>query len=62
MVNGKETAKRTIDRTNIPENLEITDIGLSDPKNPTKVSIENNDFSKAFWDVAGTILTTILFI
>lgn len=62
LVAGKEVAKRTIDRTNIPENLEITDIGLSDPKNPTKVTIENNDFSKAFWDIAGSIFTILLFI
>jgi cell division protease FtsH len=26
------------------------------------VSIKNNDFSKAFWDIAGTIITTILFV
>lgn len=62
LVAGKEVAKRTIDRTNIPKNLEISSIGLPDSMNPTKVTIENNDFSTAFWDVAGTILTTILFV
>ncbi len=62
LVSGKEVSERTIDRTNIPENLEITDIGFSDPTNPTKVTIKNNDFANAAWDIGGTILGTILFV
>lgn len=62
MVNGKEIVMRDIDRTNIPENLEITDVGLPDPKNPTKVTIENNDVSNTFWDIVPSLLGTILFV
>ena len=50
VVGGKTLAKRAIDRTTLPANVSITDIGLSNPANPTKVTIENNDWSKAFWD------------
>lgn len=62
VVNGKQTISREVDRTTIPDNLEITDIGLSNPKNPTKVTISNTDFSKAFWDFAPSIGLTILFV
>lgn len=62
MVAGKEVVMRDIDRTNIPENLHITEIGLPDPSNPTKVTIENNDVSNTFWDVVPSLLGTLLFI
>ena len=62
IVNGKKVTLRDIDRTKIPENLEITDIGLSDPKNPTKVSIESNSFMQAFWEFLPSLLGTLLFV
>ena len=62
MVNGKEIVMRDIDRTNIPENLEITDVGLPDPRNPTKVTIENNDVSNTIWEIVPSLLGTILFL
>jgi len=55
IVNGKKIVSRDIDRTNIPENLEITDIGISDPKNPTKITIETNNWSRALWDILPSI-------
>ncbi len=42
--------------------MSITDIGLSDPTNPTKVTIKNNDWSNAFWDFIPSVLLTVLFV
>ena len=53
---------REVDRTTLPDNLKITDIGLSDAKNPTKVTISNTDFSRAFWDIVPSLLGTVLFV
>jgi cell division protease FtsH len=61
-VGWKEITKRNIDRTNLPTNVAITDIGFSDPTNPTKVTIKNNDWSNAFWDFIPSIILTILFV
>lgn len=61
-VAGKEITKRDVDRTVLPPNVAITDIGLSDPVNLTKVTIKNNDWSNAFWDFVPSILLTILFV
>jgi cell division protease FtsH len=62
VVNGEKVVQRNIDRTVLPENLEITDIWLSDPKNPTKVTIKNNDWSNALWDIVPTLLGTLLLV
>lgn len=56
VVNAKEVISREIDRTTLPDNLKITDIGLSDVKNPTKVIISNTDFSRAFWNIVPSLL------
>lgn len=61
-VSGKEIVKRTIDRTNLPINVAITDIGFSDPSNPTKVVIKNNDWSNALWEFIPSALVTIIFV
>lgn len=61
-VSGNEIIKRTIDRTNLPINVAITDIGFSDPSNPTKVIIKNNDWSNALWEFIPSVLITILFV
>ena len=31
---------RSIDQTMLPQNVKITDLGLSNPNNPTKISIQ----------------------
>lgn len=62
VVAGKEISKRNIDRTNLPINVAITDIGLSDPANPTKVTIKDNDWSNALWEFIPSILLTVLFV
>jgi cell division protease FtsH len=62
VVGGKTLTKRDIDRTTLPVNVSITDIGLSNPINPTKVTIENNDWSKAFWEFLPSVALTILFV
>lgn len=36
----KVIKKRDVDTTIIPDNVEITDLGFPDPKNPTKVTIK----------------------
>ncbi len=40
VVNNEIVSTRDVDRTILPANLSIGEIGLSDPKNPTKVSIK----------------------
>jgi cell division protease FtsH len=62
VVAGKEVSKRNVDRTSLPTNVAITDIGLSDPANPTKVTIKNNDWSNALWEFIPSILLTVLFV
>lgn len=59
---GKSIQKRNIDRTTLPPGVSVTDIGLSDPKNPTKVTNQNNDWSNAFWDFLPSLGLTILTI
>lgn len=61
-VNGVQVSSREVDRTTLPDNLKITDIGLSDPKNPTKVTIKNTDFARAFWDIIPSVVGTVLFV
>jgi cell division protease FtsH len=60
--NGKKIKTRNVYRTSLPANVSITDIGLSDPTNPTKVTVANNDWSNAFWDFIPSVLLTILFV
>lgn len=62
VVNGKILTKRSIDRTTLPANVSITDIGLSNPTNPTRVTIENNDWSKAFWEFLPSLGLTLITI
>ncbi len=62
IVNGKKVVSRDIDRTNLPVNLEITDVGFSDPKNPTKVTIESNSWSKMLWDSIPSLIGIVLFV
>lgn len=51
-----------MDRTTLPANVAITDIGLSDPANVTKVTIKNNDWSNAFWDFLPSLGITVITI
>ncbi len=62
IVNDKSITYRDVDRARMPENMEITDIGLSDPKNPTKVTISNNNFSNALWEFIPSVLTMLAVI
>lgn len=62
IVNGEKVTLRDVDRTKVPENLEITDIGLSNPENPTKIVIESNSFAQAFWEFLPSLLGTLLFV
>lgn len=41
VVDSKAVVQREVDRSILPVNLKITDIGLSDPKNRTKVTIRD---------------------
>ncbi len=54
---------RTVDVSSIPPNLEITDIGLSNPANSTKVTIKEPGWgSKLVSDLLPTLIGTILFV
>lgn len=54
---------RDVDKTLIPANLEITDIGLSDPSNPTKITIKEPGWASSLVsDLLPTLLGTILFV
>ncbi len=59
---GKALTKRSIDRTTLPANVSITDIGLSNPANPTKVTIENNNLANAFWEFLPSLGLTLITI
>ena len=61
-VAGVDVPSRVIDRTIIPQNVKITDIGFSDPNNKTKITIVNDSWSKALWDFVPSLLMTILFV
>ncbi len=62
IVNGKEVTSRDVDRSMIPANLKITDIGLSDPHNPTKVTIKEEGWGKILAESLPSLLGTVLFI
>lgn len=54
---------RDIDQTLIPANLEITDIGLSDPTNPTKITVKEPGWASTLLsDLLPTLLGTLLFV
>jgi hypothetical protein len=56
IINGKKIVTRNIDRTILPDNLKITDIGIStDISNPTKVRIDDTTVSRALWDIVPSI-------
>jgi ATP-dependent Zn protease len=59
---GKKIDKRKIDRTSLPIGVSATDIGLTDPKNPTKVTNQNNDWSNAFFEFLPTLGLTLITI
>lgn len=62
VVNGKVVTSREVDRTMLPANLEITDIGLSNPANPTKVTIKEEGWGTVLADLLPSLLGTLLFI
>ncbi len=62
VVDSKKVISREIDRSILPANLEITDIGLSDPKNRTKVTIQDEGWGKVLSDMLPSLLGTVLFV
>jgi cell division protease FtsH len=62
VVNGQIVTERKVDITLVPENLEITDIGLANPENPTKVTIKEQSWTSVLADSILSILGTIIFI
>ncbi len=62
IISAKEVKTRDVDRVTLPDNMVITDIKLPDPTNPTKVTISNNDVSKAFWDIVPSVLGFLLLL
>ena len=53
---------RVVDQTMLPQNVKITDLGLSNPNNPTKISIQEEGWGKLFSDSLPSIIGTIIFI
>lgn len=62
VVDGQIVTERKVDITLVPENLEITDIGLANPENPTKVTIKEQSWTSLLADSLLSILGTIIFI
>lgn len=62
LINNKEVVMRDIDRVTLPENLEITDVWIPNASNPTKVTIESNNWSQALWETLPTLLWSVLII
>lgn len=62
VVNSKIIQTRDIDRTILPANLKITDIGLSDPGNHTKITIAEEGWGKVFSDLLPSLIGTVIFI
>lgn len=62
VVNSKIVSYREIDRTILPANLKITDIGLSAPGNKTKITIAEEGWGKVFTDLLPSLIGTIIFI
>jgi cell division protease FtsH len=62
IVNGKKIVMRDVDMIRMPDSVNIADIGLSDPKNPTKVTIQSNDFSNALWEFIPSVLWMLLLV
>lgn len=60
--NGKKITKRNVDRTTLPANVSITDIGLSNPAISTLVTIENNNLANAFWEFLPSLGLTLITI
>ncbi len=54
---------RDVDESSIPANLEITDIGLSDPSNPTKITIKEPSWGKQMLvEIVPSLVGVILFV
>lgn len=54
---------REIDQSSIPANLEITDIGLSDPSNPTKITIKEPGWGKQMLvEIVPSLVGVIIFV
>ncbi len=62
VVNSKIVQEREIDRTILPANLKITDIGLSNPENSTKITIAEEGWGKIFSDLLPSLIGTIVFV
>jgi cell division protease FtsH len=63
VVNGASVKERVVDYISMPTNLEITDIGLSDPENKTKITIREPSWGKQLLtDLVPTIIGTVLFV
>lgn len=60
--NGKTMTWQTIDTSLIPLGTKITDLGISNPSNPTKVIIKDQKFSNFILELLPSLLSTILFI
>jgi cell division protease FtsH len=54
---------RDIDQSSLPANLEITDIGLSDPTNPTKITIKEPGWGQQMLaDLIPSLIGVVIFV
>lgn len=55
IVNGKQVEKQEIDRSQLPPSTKITDLGLSDPSNTTKVTIKDQTWTSMFAELVPSV-------
>jgi hypothetical protein len=60
--NGQRVMKKITDSSLIPAGTKITDLGLSNPQNPTKVIIKDQKWGNLILEVLPSLLSTLLFI
>ena len=60
--NNEFVKYRDVDKVTLPENVKITDIGLADPNNETKVSIKDEGFGKVLMDLLPSLLGTVVLV
>lgn len=63
VVNNTKVTSREIDEIILPPNLKLTDIGLSDTKNPTKITLKEQGIGKQLLsDLLPIVIGTVLFV
>ena len=62
LINNQMVKYRDVDKLLIPENVNITDLGLGNPEINTKVTIKSEGIGKIISDLLPSLLGTILLV